>query len=74
MNEPTVGELAREVARQERRLSDFVRAEVYERDVHELRDDIREIKEAQKWAMRLIAGQFVVLVLALLFYAIQNLP
>ena len=58
----------------ERRTADHVLNEVYVRDMNEIRNDIVEIKDSQRWAMRLIAGQFVALVIALLIYVVQRWP
>lgn len=74
MEDVTIPELVRRVESVERRQADFVLSAVYTRDVNEIRNDIGEIKDAQKWAMRLIAGQFVALVLALLIYVVQRWP
>lgn len=49
----TLSELQRMVERQERRFADFVRTDYYIRDMNEIRGDIHEIKESQKWAQRL---------------------
>lgn len=67
-------EVVRRLESVERRFNDYTRKEVYERDMGEIRTDISEIKESQKWAMRLIAGQFVALIVALLVFVIQRLP
>jgi hypothetical protein len=72
MNEMTLPELTREVGRLDRRFSDTVSKAVYEANVGTIKDDIAEIRDSQKWAMRLIAGQFVALIIALLFYALQQ--
>lgn len=58
----------------DRRFSDYIQKEVYTRDFKEVRDDIAEIKDSQKWAMRLIAAQFVALVVALLIWVVQQVP
>lgn len=70
----TLPELARRVDGVERRQSEFVRREVYEKDVKNLHEDITEIKDGQKWATRLIVGQFLALVIALLIWVIQQVP
>jgi hypothetical protein len=70
----TLDELVRRVESVERRQSDFVLQAVYTRDMNEIRNDIGEIKDSQKWAMRLIAGQFVALVVALLIWVVQQVP
>ena len=47
---------------------------VYARDFNEVRNDIADIKDSNKWMMRLIAGQFVALIVALLFFLLQQVP
>ena len=78
MDNVTSAELIRRVESIERRQADaetrYVLNAVYVRDHNELRNDISEIKESQKWAMRLIAAQFVALLIALLMFVIQRLP
>lgn len=74
MEDVTLPELARRVESIERRQVDFIRNDVYVRDFNEVRNDISEIKDSQKWAMRLIAGQFVALVVALLIWVVQQVP
>lgn len=67
--ELTPGELARRLTRLE---ADSVSSDVYERDLRELKENIGEIRDSLTWAMRLIVGQFVSLVLALLLFLAQN--
>jgi hypothetical protein len=78
MEDITLPELARRVDTLERRqhnlTTEFVLQAVYTRDINEIRNDIGEIKDSQKWAMRLIAGQFVVLIVSLLIFLINRLP
>ena len=37
-----------------------------------IKDDITEIKDNQKWAMRLVAGQFVALIIAIVLYVLNG--
>lgn len=74
MPEMTLPEVQRLAESNQRRFSDTVYKEVYTRDMAELRKDIGEIKESNRWAMRLIAAQFVTLVVALLAYFATNWP
>ena len=74
MEDVTIPELVRRLDNLERRHSDFIRIDVYTRDFNEVRNDISEIKDSQKWAMRLIAGQFVALIVALLIWVVQQVP
>jgi hypothetical protein len=74
MHEVTLPELARRVDGHERRFSDYVRADVYERDMKEISSDIAEIKGDLKWATRFIAGQFVTLIIGLLWLVVDRLP
>lgn len=64
-------ELARRITIIENRL---VSKDVYERDIREIREDTSEIKDTLKWAMRLLVGQFLALVIALLFFFLNQLP
>lgn len=70
----TVPEIQRLAESNERRFADTVRREVYDRDMHEIRRDIAEIKDSNKWAMRLIAAQFVTLVVGLLIWVVSTWP
>lgn len=73
MNEDvTQAELARRFDSLERRQRDFVSKELYERDMSELKTDIAEIRESQKWSARLIIAQFVTLVVALVIIAVNG--
>jgi hypothetical protein len=74
MSEVTLAEVNRRVDGHERRFNDYVRADVYERDMKELREDIAEIKGDLKWATRFIAGQFVTLIIGLLWLVVDRLP
>lgn len=76
MTEVSVPELVRRIETIERRVTvheeRFVLAAVYTRDMNEIRNDVTEIKDSQRWAVRLIAGQTVVLVVSLLMYLLTN--
>lgn len=74
MTEMSPIELTRAINRLEGELGRKVPNVVYERDLNELRADIREIKESLKWATRFIAGLFVTLVVQLAFIVINNIP
>lgn len=69
-----MAELVRAFGEIKRRQSDFVSREVYNLEVKGMRDDVAEIKESQKWAMRLLVGQFVALVVGLLLFFLGNIP
>lgn len=72
MNEVTQGELVRRIETLERREVNFVLKELHERDVRTMKDDIAEIKSSQQWATRLIVGQFILLLVALIMLAITG--
>lgn len=78
MEDVTLAEIVRRVDGVERRVAEsenrFVLQAVYTRDMTEIRHDIAEIKDSQKWAMRLIAGQFVALIVGLLIWVVQQVP
>jgi len=56
MEEVTLHELQRNVRRLEDRLPGFVPRELYDRDLHEVRADIREIKEGQRRLIWMVVG------------------
>ena len=74
----TLAEVIRRVESVERRQSSaderYVLQAVYIRDMNEIRNDLAEIKGSQTWAMRLIAAQFVALVVALLLFVVERVP
>lgn len=72
MSDMTMPEVEREFGRLERRFADTVSKQVYERDMTETRSDIAEIKDSQKWAMRLIVAQFISFVFGLIVFLIAN--
>ena len=74
MDDVTLPELTRRVGDLDRRFNDYVQKAIYEANVTHIREDISEIKDSQKWAMRLIAGQFVALVIGLLIWLVQRIP
>lgn len=68
-------ELSRRVDQLERRLGSQVSRDLYDRDRVEIRDDLNEIRAAIKdlrdsstWAVRLVVGQFLALVVGLLLF------
>lgn len=74
MTEVTIPEMVRRLESVERRQSGYVSKEVYDRDHREMRQDVGEIKDSQKWAMRLLVGQFVALIVGLLILVLGALP
>lgn len=83
MPEVTASELSRYLDRLEkrqethegkidRRFNDVVSKAVYEANITELRQDIGEIKDSQRWAMRLIVAQFVALVVGMILFLLAN--
>lgn len=65
-------ELSRAVDSLERRFSDYVRKDVYDGDVRGIREDVAEIKDSQKWMQRLLVGNFVTLVVALILFLLER--
>lgn len=43
----------------------FVRRDVYERDLHHVTQDVAEINDSIKWALRLIVAEFLGLIVGL---------
>lgn len=72
MSERTLPELSRAVDSLERRFSDYVRKDVYDGDVRGIREDVAEIKDSQKWMQRLLVGNFVTLVVALILFLLER--
>ena len=70
----TIPELSRAVREIRRTQDQLVTKELYERDIREIHEDTGEIKDTLKWAMRLLVGQFLGLVIALLFFALNRIP
>lgn len=68
----TPAELTRAVTTLERRQLDYVSKELYERDMHEIRDDIKEISDGQRWMMRLLVTQFFGAIIALVVFVVQS--
>lgn len=67
--EMTNAEINRAIDRLETQQQSLVTKAVYDRDQAELRSDIREIKDSQKWMMRLLVTQFFGLVVAVVIFA-----
>lgn len=74
MTDMTPGELTRAVQNLQRREADLIRKDFYERDMHEIRRDIEEIKDGQRWMMRLLVTQFFGAIIALVIYLTQAIP
>jgi len=70
----TLGELSRAYTDIKKRQDDFVSKEVYNNEIQRTRQDIKDIKASQTWAMRLLVGQFIALLIALLLYVLQQAP
>lgn len=62
VDEPTLGELARAIERNERRFNDFVQKAIYDRDIGEIRQDISEIKGTVTWAARGVGLVFIAVI------------
>lgn len=72
----TLEELSRSVDTLERRLSaaedKFVTQKIHDLTVGEMKEDIRDIKDSQKWMQRLLVGNFVTLVVALILFLLER--
>jgi hypothetical protein len=73
----TSAEIYRRFEDHDRRLDLKVNRELYDRDRANLSDDVKDIREridqlvaANTWAMRLIAGQFVALIVGLIMFLV----
>ena len=80
-DEPTLGELRRNLARVEdectRRAATHVSAELWRQQLEadqvrhtQLREELREVRESLRWAWRTAAGAVIVSVVTLLFRAL----
>jgi hypothetical protein len=79
VSEVSIAELQRRVEGLERRSSDQVSRELYERDRQSIKDDIgdiraalKELKDSGTWAIRLVIGQFLALIVGLLMFLLGN--
>lgn len=72
MSEMTIGELARKLEELERRSNAFVLKEFHDLDVSVIKNDLREIKLSQQWAMRLMVSQFLAVLTALIVFLVTN--
>lgn len=68
----TIGELARKLEELERRSNAFVLKEFHDLDVSVIKNDLREIKLSQQWAMRLMVSQFLAVLTALIVFLVTN--
>ena len=68
----TLETLALRVAILEGRFDERVSKEVYQRDLKEIHADIGEIKDAQRWANRLIIAQFLALMVGLILFLVTQ--
>lgn len=62
-----IGDLDRRVGVLDRRWDEgiIIRKDYYDRDMKQIESDLSEVKDTLKWAMRLIAAQFLTLVVGL---------
>lgn len=72
MTEMTNAELTRAYERLDRQRDAFVSKEVYARDIDELRVDISEIRDFQKWLMRLMVANLFGLVVSVLIFVVTR--
>lgn len=68
MSDMTAGEIARAFQDNKDAHRGFVSKDIHETVIAELRADISEIKESQKWAMRLLVSNFLGLVVAVVIF------
>jgi hypothetical protein len=75
MNEMTLAEMSRVIARHESEHRGFVTRELHDQIVADLRADVREIKESLRWAMRGILSMFLAIVVqVVMFFVAQGPP
>lgn len=72
MTEMTNAELTRAYERLDRQRDTFVSKEVYTRDMKEFRSDVAEIRDFQKWLMRLMVANLFGLVISVLIFVVTR--
>lgn len=83
MSETTMNELVRDIQRlgerqkeyedrTDRRFNDVVYKAVYDLAIGNIQEDTREIKDSQKWMQRLLVGNFVTLIVALILFLLER--
>jgi hypothetical protein len=68
MSDMSPAEIERRLIDHGRLIDRRVNIDVYDRDRKQDREDIGEIKDALRWANRLILGQFAALIVAVLVF------
>ena len=74
MVEMSLAEVTRWVDRHDQRHDDVVSKEVHNQIVKTLSEDVAEIKESQRWAMRLIVTLFLTNLVGLLYFLATQAP
>lgn len=74
MADMSLAEVTRWVDRHDRKHDDVVSKEVHDQIIKTLSEDITEIKESQRWAMRLIVTLFLTNLVGLLYFLATQAP
>lgn len=68
----TLAELQRLVESHDRRFNDYVRKAEHELVVRNIEGDVADIKDSQKWMVRLLAANFLVVIIALVLFLVER--
>lgn len=68
----TTAEMQRMLESHERRFNDYVRKSEHDIVVRNIEGDVADIKESQKWMIRLLAANFLVVVIALILFLVER--
>jgi len=72
MEDMTIAEMTRTLGDIRRRQDDFVSKELHNNVINNIQEDLREIKDGQTWMMRLLVGELVGFLIAVLYYIIST--
>lgn len=72
MGEMTIAELSRAVGRLEENLGKKVDVNLHDRDITELHRGVDEIKDSQKWLLRLMVAQLLGLLVAIIIVVLSD--
>ena len=65
-------ELQRLVESHDRRFNDYVRKSEHDIVVRNIEGDLADIKDSQRWMQRLLVGNFLTLVVALILFLVER--
>ena len=68
----SVREMQRMLESHERRFNDYVRKAEHDIIMRNVETDVADIKDSQKWMQRLLVGNFVTLLVALILFLLER--